>query len=101
MKSKRLFQNYPMLWAWASLLGIWVPASALAAAETNALPATGTNAPATTVTNAPAKAVVKSGPDTFPTGLSPDQIFEGGTNTYNNWVDISAGGFIVNGNQAQ
>jgi hypothetical protein len=109
MKSKRLFRNYPVRWAWASLLGIWVPASALLGAETNAppatttntLPATATNAPATTGTNAAPKAAAQAVPDTFPTGLSPDQIFEGGTNTYNNWVDLAAGGFIVNGNRAQ
>lgn len=32
----------------------------------------------------------------------PDNsIFEGGTNTYNNWIELSAGGLIPNGNKAQ
>ena len=32
----------------------------------------------------------------------PDNsVFEGGTNTYNNWVEISAGGLIPSGNKAQ
>ncbi len=32
----------------------------------------------------------------------PDNsLFEGGTNTYNNWLELSAGGLIPSGNQAQ
>lgn len=30
-----------------------------------------------------------------------NSIFEGGTNTYNNWIELSAGGFLTLGNQAQ
>jgi hypothetical protein len=30
-----------------------------------------------------------------------NSIFEGGTNTYNNWIELSAGGFLTSGNQAQ
>ncbi len=33
--------------------------------------------------------------------LTPEQLFEGGTNTYNNWVDLSVGGLMFNGNAAQ
>ena len=43
-------------------------------------------------TNAPAAA---------PPPLTPQQFFEGGTNTYNNWVTLSAGGFFTSGNEAQ
>ena len=28
-------------------------------------------------------------------------MFEGGTNAYNNWIDLSVGGFIPSGNKAQ
>jgi len=28
-------------------------------------------------------------------------MFEGGTNSYNNWVDLSAGGFLAGGNKSQ
>jgi hypothetical protein len=33
--------------------------------------------------------------------MTPGQMFEGGTNTYNNWVDLSVGGLMVHGNTAQ
>ncbi|MEJ0090157.1 MAG: hypothetical protein WDM80_10480 [Limisphaerales bacterium] len=33
--------------------------------------------------------------------LTPEQWFEGGTNTYNNWVDLSVGGLILDGSTAQ
>jgi hypothetical protein len=33
--------------------------------------------------------------------LTPEQMFEGGTNTYNNWVEFSAGGFITSGNKSE
>ncbi len=33
--------------------------------------------------------------------LTPEQSFEGGTNTYNNWIDLSAGGLMTSGNNAQ
>ena len=38
--------------------------------------------------------------DTKP-GMTPEQMFEGGTNTYNNWVELSAGGLITHGDAAQ
>ena len=32
----------------------------------------------------------------------PDNsVFEGGTNTYNNWIEFSAGGLIPSGNRSQ
>lgn len=33
--------------------------------------------------------------------MSPQDYFEGGTNTYTNWVEFSAGGFLTQGNQAE
>jgi len=65
------------------------------AAETNALPqaAAGTNAP-------PAVAATNAAP-TAPEPLTPEQMFEGGTNTFINWVDIGLGGFWIGGNKAQ
>ena len=33
--------------------------------------------------------------------LMPAQLYEGGTNTYNNWVDLSVGDLMVNGSAAQ
>ena len=49
-----------------------------------ALPAADTNAPAAT-----------SPP------MTPGQMFEGGTNIYNNWIEPGTGGFITSGNKAQ
>ncbi len=34
-------------------------------------------------------------------GLTPEQIFEGGTNAYNNWVELSVGGLITHGDPGQ
>ena len=33
--------------------------------------------------------------------LTPEQLYEGGANTYNNWVDFSVGDLMVHGNTAQ
>ncbi|HZI34084.1 MAG TPA: hypothetical protein VFF11_17225, partial [Candidatus Binatia bacterium] len=33
--------------------------------------------------------------------ITPGQWFEGGTNTYNNWVELSAGGLMTKGNENQ
>jgi len=33
--------------------------------------------------------------------MTPEQMFEGGTNTYVNWIEFGAGGFITDGNKAQ
>jgi hypothetical protein len=43
-------------------------------------------------TNAPTAAA--------PPPLTPAQMFEGGTNAFNNWIDVSAGGFLTSGNRA-
>ena len=34
-------------------------------------------------------------------GITPGQWFEGGTNVYNNWIELSAGGLFTDGNKAQ
>jgi hypothetical protein len=39
--------------------------------------------------------------DTNNPPMSPEDYFEGGTNTYNNWVELSTGGFLTRGNQSQ
>ena len=39
--------------------------------------------------------------DTNRPAMTPGQMFEGGTNTYNNWVELSVGGLMVHGNTAQ
>ncbi len=77
MKFRIPFQVDRLRWHWASLLGAILAAPSVSAADTNATPAT------------------VSPP------LTPGEMFEGGTNTYNNWVDISAGAFLTSGNQAQ
>jgi hypothetical protein len=111
------------LWSWAPLLGFCAAASTLAAAETNTptatitAPAASTNAAPVITTNAPVATAVTNTPATAPTNapapaaaaappvapppLTPEQMFEGGTNTYNNWVEFTTGGFITRGNQAQ
>ncbi len=50
------------------------------AAETNNVAETNTNAPAP---------------------LTQQQMFEGGTESYHNWIELSAGGFLTSGNAAQ
>jgi len=77
MKSFRILQKHRSRW-WSTLLGISAAVSTVSAAETD--------------TNAPAAS---------PVALTPEQMFEGGTNSYSNWLDLSAGGFITGGNKAQ
>jgi len=36
-----------------------------------------------------------------PVELTPQQMFEGGDKTFNNWIEISGGGMIINGDNAQ
>src|SRR6267154_2177914 len=48
-----------------------------------------------------ASAAETNAPVAAPAALTPEQMFEGGTNAYNNWVDLSAGGFFTSGNKAQ
>ena len=33
--------------------------------------------------------------------MTPEQMFEGGTNAYNNWIEFGVGGFFRSGNKAQ
>src|SRR5437868_5805374 len=77
MKALRILQNHRSQW-WAVLLGVGATLSTAVAADST--------------TNAPAASAVE---------ITPQQIFEGGTNSYNNWIDISAGGFFKGGNEAQ
>ena len=95
MKSTSLFLNERMRWLESALLGLWLAATTLSAAETNApsetAPVASTNAPSSAATNAPKATVAPP--------LSPEQFFEGGATTYNNWIDLSAGGFITKGNK--
>jgi len=92
MKSRRTFRKTPVRWGWSWLPALCAAACALAAADTNAPPVTAadTNAPpvAATDTNAPP-------------AMTPEQAFEGGTNSYNNWIDFTAGQAFVSGNRAQ
>lgn len=46
-----------------------------------------------------AKAEAKKEPEK--STLTPEQYFEGGEKTYNNWVEIGAGGIITSGSKAQ
>lgn len=39
--------------------------------------------------------------DTNAPPMSPADYFEGGTSTYNDWIDFSGGGFMAHGNSAQ
>jgi hypothetical protein len=48
-----------------------------------------------------ASASVARAADTNSPPMMPQDYFEGGTNTYNNWVELSTGGFLTRGNQAQ
>ena len=47
------------------------------------------------VCGAPARADDTNSP------MTAEQMFEGGTNTYNNWVELSVGGLLTRGNAAQ
>jgi hypothetical protein len=89
-------------------LGVSLPgffaALSLSAAETNTPPpaAAGTNAPPpATGTNAPSATATTNAPPTLPEPLTPEQMFEGGTNAYSNWIDLGLGGIWPGGNKAQ
>jgi len=75
MKSFRVLQNHRSGW-WSVLLGVGAAVSTVSAADTNA-------------------------PAALAPEFTPQQMFEGGTNSYSNWLDLSAGGFITSGNKAQ
>jgi len=71
-------------WVWISLLATWLAISSLSAADTNA-PVAATNAPA-----------AEAEPP-----LTPQEMFEGGTDLYSNWIDLTAGGFFTSGSKDQ
>lgn len=76
MKITRTSIKERIRWCWIVLLGICGSTPAVRAADTNAPAAT-------------------------PPPMTPEQMFEGGTNTYNNWIEPAAGGFITSGSKAQ
>ncbi len=81
MKSKpNAKKNWAARRRWAALLGMFAAVGSVSAADTNA---PSTNAPA---------------PPTPP--LTPQQFFEGGEKSYDNWVDFSVGGYMANMNRA-
>ena len=77
MKIERPIQNKRIERWWVVVIGLGVAAFSSSGAETNAPP--------------PAA----------PSRLTPEQMFEGGTNSYNNWIDLSVGGFLTRGNNSQ
>lgn len=74
----RRYQKKTFSWLWAAVV----------LAAVNAAPLLGADSETNTPPAAPAPA-------------TPEQVFEGGTNVYNNWVDVSAGGFFTGGNNRQ
>jgi hypothetical protein len=94
MKSSTTKRKEQRWWMGVSLLGVFAVLS-LSAAQTNTPPAgaAGTNAP-------PASATTNAPPE-LPEPLTPEQMFEGGTNAYSNWIDLGVGGFWPGGNKAQ
>jgi hypothetical protein len=78
------------------------PAKAGAAA-TNAAPAkageAANNAPPAKAEESAAEAPAKAGEAAD--APTPEQMFEGGTNTYKNWVEVSSGGLMVKGDAGQ
>jgi hypothetical protein len=36
-----------------------------------------------------------------PTPMTPQEFFEGGTNTFKDWIELTTGGFLTSGNQAE
>ena len=66
-----------MLWRGTALIAVGAAVSRLSAAETNA----------------PAAAV--------PAPLSQQEYFEGAGASYDNWLELSTGGFITSGSKAQ
>ncbi len=110
MNSTSLTRTNRIQWCWPALLALGVAASTLAAAETNASNAAVTNAPVAVATNAPPTAATNTPPAAATNApqkhaeapaLTPEQMFEGGAKSYNNWIELSTGGFINNGNKAQ
>jgi hypothetical protein len=112
MQATKEFHTAPRRWHWIALIGFCLAGTALRASDaqpaaTNATAGVVTNAPAPAVTNAPAAGEPAKEPSAeapkaaAPTVLTPEQLFEGGTDKYNNWIDLSAGGVFLSGNKAQ
>jgi hypothetical protein len=76
MKSSHHFQVNKNGRCWAALLGLCAAVSSVSAADSNVPPAA------------------------VPAPMTPQQMFEGGTNSYNNWIEFSTGGFFGSGNRA-
>ena len=88
--------NAPALQATAPASQTNAPAPPQAAAATSA-----TNAPPPQVAAPPLETNAPASKATAPAPLTPEQMFEGGAKTYNNWIDLSTGGFISSGNKSQ
>jgi len=76
MKSRSTIQDERSRRVWVLFVGCCAVVPTLLAAETNAPPAA-------------------------PPPLTLEEMFEGGTNAYNNWIDFAVGGFTTSGNKAQ
>jgi hypothetical protein len=108
MKSTSPLRHFEVRWFLPALLALCLAAPVMAQDVTNAPAATTNAAPAITVTNAPGPAavtnspaaVVTNAPPPAPKPLTPEQMFEGGATTYNNWVELGVGGFATHGNDA-
>jgi hypothetical protein len=117
MKPRNVCEEERIGWRWAAWLGLWLTVSVVSAAETNA-PGTLAQAPKVAATNAPAAAVTNATPAAVTNAppaaatnappavvaaapMTPEQMFEGGTNAYNNWVEFGFGGFLTKGNKSQ
>jgi hypothetical protein len=77
MKSSRFIPPYRPGWCLGPMTVLFA-ASAVFGAETNTPPAEA------------------AAPE-----LTPEQMFEGGTNTFNNWVEVGGGTFFTSGNKAE
>jgi hypothetical protein len=117
MKLRHVYEPDRMGWRWASWLVLWATVSIVSAAETN-MPVIVTQAPAVAATNAPAAAATNAVPAAVTNAppktatnaapaaaaaapMTPEQMFEGGTNAYNNWIEFGVGGFFTTGNKSQ
>jgi hypothetical protein len=76
MKSINFLPEKQIHRCWVLLLVLSVAVSNVVAAETNAPPAA------------------------VPAPMTPEQMFAGGTNSYNNWIEFSAGGNLTSGNKS-
>lgn len=72
MKARNKIRNGKLQRYWAAILGACAAVGSVSAADTNA-----------------------------PAPLTPQQFFEGGDKSYDNWVDFSVGGFMNSGSRSQ